>query len=117
MSYPEQNHNELSDAETERLAILAEECGEVIQIVGKILRHGYQSMNPNNGEVNRLALERELGDINYITTLMLREEDIEIKSIREYSAEKAERIKQYLHHQIIPAVIKPNTVIDDDIPF
>ena len=35
------NFNQLTPAETERLAILAEECGEVIQAVGKILRHGY----------------------------------------------------------------------------
>lgn len=33
--------NGLSPAEVERLALLAEECGEVIQTVGKILRHGY----------------------------------------------------------------------------
>ena len=32
--------NNLTPGEAERLAILAEECGEVIQIIGKILRHG-----------------------------------------------------------------------------
>jgi hypothetical protein len=32
--------NELSDAEVERLAILAEEMGEAQQCIGKILRHG-----------------------------------------------------------------------------
>ncbi len=30
--------NELTPAEAERLAYLAEECGEAIQIIGKILR-------------------------------------------------------------------------------
>ena len=31
--------NKLSDAETERLAILAEEMGEAQQAIGKIIRH------------------------------------------------------------------------------
>jgi hypothetical protein len=35
--------NQLTDAEAERLALLAEECGEVVQVIGKILRHGYES--------------------------------------------------------------------------
>ena len=38
MIYP---FNELSPAEVERLAILAEEMGEAIQVIGKVLRHGY----------------------------------------------------------------------------
>lgn len=42
--------NNLSDAELERLAYLAEECGEVQQIIGKIIRHGYESYSPNDPE-------------------------------------------------------------------
>ena len=33
--------NKLTPAQAERLAILIEECGEVIQAATKILRHGY----------------------------------------------------------------------------
>src|SRR5579872_899269 len=36
----------LTPAQIERLALLAEECGEVMQAVSKILRHGYESRNP-----------------------------------------------------------------------
>lgn len=38
--------NNLTAAEQERLAILAEEMGEALQIIGKIIRHGYESYNP-----------------------------------------------------------------------
>ncbi len=44
-----QDHfNRLTPAEAERLAMLAEEAAEVIQIVGKILRHGYASYHPDD---------------------------------------------------------------------
>lgn len=38
-----QHFNQLKPSEAERLACLIEECGEVIQAAGKILRHGYKS--------------------------------------------------------------------------
>lgn len=37
---------DLTNAELERLAILMEECAEVQHIIGKIIRHGYESFNP-----------------------------------------------------------------------
>ena len=37
--------NGLSESEQERLSILIEECGEVVQAACKILRHGYESFN------------------------------------------------------------------------
>jgi hypothetical protein len=43
--------NGLSNEQLESLALLSEECGEVIQVVGKILRHGLDSNwmdNPTN---------------------------------------------------------------------
>ena len=58
------NHfNQLTPAQAERLAMLAEECGEVIQIIGKILRHGYDSHHPDRPHItNRELLQRELTD-------------------------------------------------------
>jgi len=49
----EKHFNGLSPAEAERLALLAEECGEVVQAVCKVLRHGYESTNPTlcNGPI------------------------------------------------------------------
>lgn len=47
------------------LAVLGEECGEVIQIVGKTLRFGYASHSPDDPqrESNLDLLHKELGDI------------------------------------------------------
>lgn len=52
-------------ASRERLAILAEEMGEALQVIGKILRHGWESTNPDgNPEItNRVLLEFEMGDV------------------------------------------------------
>ena len=55
--------NDLTPAEVERLALLAEEAAEVIQVVGKIIRHGYESTHPNGGKNNRELLEHELSDL------------------------------------------------------
>ena len=64
--------NELTPAQAERLAILMEECGEVVQIIGKILRHGYDSCSPfgHNMETNRQALIRELFDVKAAAMLI-----------------------------------------------
>lgn len=90
--------NQLTPAQAERLAMLAEECGEVIQIVGKILRHGYDSHHPVNPRVsNRDLLAKELRDVNAVLMAMGRDE------LREYSVQDVigvwERKLQYTHHQ------------------
>ena len=36
-----EHFNGLTPAEAKRLALLAEECGEVLQAIGKVLRHGF----------------------------------------------------------------------------
>lgn len=93
--------NGLTPAEAERLAMLAEECGEVIQIVGKILRHGYESFHPVNPRVtNRQLLVRELRDVNAVLQAMGRSE------LQDYSLQDVlgiwERKIQYTHHQEEP---------------
>lgn len=99
------NFNGLTPAQTERLAYLAEECAEVIQIVGKILRHGYNSHDPTDPykeqnttyiTSNRIMLEIELADINKAVFLMDNNEDISIKEIQKRS-ENAHY--KYMHHQ------------------
>jgi hypothetical protein len=51
--------NRLTPAEAERLALLLEELGEAQQIIGKILRHGYESYHPDDPETtNRTLLAR-----------------------------------------------------------
>lgn len=64
--------NELTPAQAERLAILMEECGEVVQVIGKILRHGFESVSPygHSQETNRQALVRELFDVKAAAMLI-----------------------------------------------
>ncbi len=91
----------LSAAELERLAILSEECGEIVQIVGKILRHGYESTNPNETQdlfTNRELLEKEIGDFQCILEMMEGNKDVSADKIILNKNKKWEKIKKYLHH-------------------
>jgi NTP pyrophosphatase (non-canonical NTP hydrolase) len=102
--------NGLTAAEAERLAILAEECAEVIQAVGKILRHGYYSFNPDlltqdmdDGDelppTNKSDLEMEIGDVLFAVELLKQAGDISMNKVEARAEVKAEKIKEYLHHQ------------------
>jgi NTP pyrophosphatase (non-canonical NTP hydrolase) len=101
------NHfNRLSEAEAERIALLMEECGEVIQACGKILRHGYESCNPTIDvpedeypETNRLMLQKELGDVLHAISRMEDAADIYATVLAERSKAKREKVRKYLHHQ------------------
>ena len=93
-----EHFNQLTPAEAERLAILSEECGEVVQAIGKILRHGYDSRY-EAGQTNREQLELELGDLEVIVCKMLDARDISSKNMETRIKLKTEKIKKYLHHQ------------------
>lgn len=69
-----EHFNKLTPAQAERLAMLIEECGEVIQIAGKVLRHGYDSYHPDNPAVsNRELLGRELTDLLAVAASLCRD--------------------------------------------
>ena len=91
--------NDLTPAEAERLALLMEECAEVQQVIGKILRHGYESCHPNGGLDNRDLLQKELGDVHFAINLMCEAQDVFHAVIENHENEKAVRIVKYLHHQ------------------
>lgn len=93
--------NELTPAEVERLAILAEECAEVIQIVGKVLRHGYESHHPKDPleTSNRELLAMEIGHIWAAVGIMLDDADLLPATIAKSKESKAESVKKYTHHQ------------------
>ena len=89
----------LSDAERERLAVLMEECAEAQHVIGKILRHGYESRHPNGGPTNREMLERELGDIACAAHMLVAAEDLRGDVISEAEKAKRTKIVRYLHFQ------------------
>lgn len=89
----------LSDAERERLAILAEECGEVLQVIGKVLRHGYESRHPNGGPTNRELLESEITHVYVAKERMQDSGDLDGKRLVKAHMEKKCRANNYLHFQ------------------
>lgn len=93
--------NGLSDAETERLALLAEELMEAAQIAMKVLRHGYAATDHGSGVVynNRADLEIELGHVSNAIKLMARNEDISLDRVEQAYQAKRRMISKYLHHQ------------------
>jgi len=95
-----EHFNKLSPAEAERLALLAEELGEAIQAIGKILRHGYESRHPKklDGSNNRDDLTKELGHVCHSIDLMIENTDIRADAVDFFTAQKRHTVKEYLHH-------------------
>jgi NTP pyrophosphatase (non-canonical NTP hydrolase) len=91
--------NNLTPAQVELLAILAEECAEVVQSVCKVLRHGYESTN--NGKLpctNREDLEREMGDLRAAMILLCESGDADKATVHHYADRKL-KAPRYTHHQ------------------
>lgn len=100
----EEPFNQLTPAEAERLAMLAEEAGEVVQICMKILRHGYASHHPDDQlglRPNRSLLEQELGDLLGVASYMFRARDIRKIMVIQHARNKRERVYKngWAHHQ------------------
>jgi NTP pyrophosphatase (non-canonical NTP hydrolase) len=95
--------NNLSEAEIERLALLGEECGEVQQAIGKVLRHGYESTHADYNFIkNRDLLRKEVLDLMAITRLMF-DNDLEVATNKELNA-IIDKKNQFLHHNTIQCV-------------
>jgi NTP pyrophosphatase (non-canonical NTP hydrolase) len=93
-----EHFNSLTPAQAEALAIVAEECGEVIQAVAKILRHGLNSYHPTGTTNNVEDLEKELGDLKAAVILCGRECGLSDGNINDAAAAKLGRINRFLHH-------------------
>lgn len=92
----------MTEAERERLAMLAEEAGEIVQIIGKILRHGYESYHPDDIErtTNRVLLQNELTDLWAVMYGMKQSGDILKHIPLPMDIEKAwQRKLNYSHYQ------------------
>ena len=87
----------LLPGQIERLALVAEECGEVLQVIGKVLRHGHESSHPNGGPTNRELLEIELGDLEASIDILV-DQDLNGKHVRRAMQDKLNRVGRYLHH-------------------
>lgn len=93
--------NKLDDARLERLAILSEELGEAQQVIGKILRHGFETGHPDRPHLtNRDELETELGDVLLAAKMMCDQGDLLEENIKGYARLKKKKIAKYLHCKV-----------------
>lgn len=93
-------NKELTPAERERLTLIAEEAGEVVQAVTKVLRHGYYDYNPfdENKVPNKEKLEKEIGDLVGVIQFALENADLSGAEISRHSSIKMLNAAKYLHH-------------------
>jgi len=104
--------NGLNNAQLERIAILVEECNEVGQVIGKIIRHGYESSSPIPHDLgqdsNKVLLQKEICDVLLMITFMVQRGDLSevFDGSDEYVKEKIDRLNKYFHH---------NEITKDDI--
>lgn len=87
----------MNDAQRERLTMLIEECGEVIQAATKALRHGYESRHPDGGPNNREYLMRELEDLLAVQWAMRAAKDISLIDV--WPSDVWARKLRYTYHQ------------------
>jgi NTP pyrophosphatase (non-canonical NTP hydrolase) len=86
----------VTEAERERLVILMEECGEVIQACSKIIRHGWDGVYPD-GTGNTEWLRNEIDDVLGMIWAI---EDLGDISGPIHSVEEVwERKRRWMHHQ------------------
>lgn len=91
--------NKLTPAEAERLAMLAEECGEVIQAITKILRHGYDSHHPSRpGITNKRLLNKEMIDVYSVWREMEMRDGVSAGHLDDVYHAWRKKLK-YSHHQ------------------
>jgi NTP pyrophosphatase (non-canonical NTP hydrolase) len=92
----------LQAEEVEMLALLAEECGEVLQVIGKCLRHGLHSHHPLDPKVppdtNSIMLDREVGDVLAAITMLQRSGILDPSSVEHACRQKLDRVARWLHH-------------------
>ena len=94
-----EHFNGLTPGQAERLAMLSEECSEVIQVVGKILRHGYASHHPDDPTTTNLhLLIKELRDVNAVLQAMGKDELINADLTDPFGNVWKKKLR-YTHHQ------------------
>lgn len=89
----------IGNGKEESLVILAEECGEVIQISAKIHRWGPYSNNKGRLELTNLDhLILELGDLQAMIDVVVNEWGIDPAMIKKASDAKKTKLERYSTH-------------------
>jgi len=89
--------NPASEAETEVLNLITEECAEVIQIISKIARFGFDSYHPTDPtkETNRAHLETEIGDLLCLLGIASERKIFDYENVQKAVTAKREKLKVY----------------------
>lgn len=94
------NFNKLSEAELERLVLLAEEAGSVVKAVTNIIRYGYDWSDPSiAGTNNKHVLEMSIGHLWIALEFLTAMGEIDQESIHRFMYQKSIRIDTQLSHQ------------------
>jgi hypothetical protein len=88
----------VSDYERELLIILMEECAEVIQASSKLLRFG-RGDKYDDGIENTVKLGLEIGDLEYMVTMIIKAGLIAECDIYNGAEQKCERLVMYMQTQ------------------
>jgi NTP pyrophosphatase (non-canonical NTP hydrolase) len=81
--------------EQEVMAILAEECAEVIQAISKCNRFGMDNFKPGKPKTNRQHLEEEVGDLVAMVDIMMDLGIISVAAVDFAAVAKVEKLKQW----------------------
>jgi len=94
--------------QAERLYMLIEECGEVIQAATKALRHGFESYHPDESVdiTNRVQLEDEITDLRAVLEMMRQAKDLNMIRDGVDLSSVINRKLRYTHYQ--PKSENPN---------
>lgn len=96
----DEHFNKLTPAQSERIAMLAEEAAEVVQICGKILRHGLGAHHPDDPNTNNSELlVRELADLTAVKHMLFTAGDIGPTTFSMIDASYVKK-HRYAHHQV-----------------
>lgn len=92
-----------TNSEQEIIDLMQEEASEVIQIVSKIRRFGWNSVYPPGGDDNFTILLKELSDMLALKHILQKELLIPESVFQEYVAKKLEKLKKYstIQHELL----------------
>jgi hypothetical protein len=74
------------------LGKLGEEAGELSAIISRCIIQGLGGKNPETGEINIMALEKEIADVRGLSALVIRQLGLD-ENIIEYRAGKKRNMK------------------------
>ena len=81
---------------------IAEEAGEIVQAVCKLLQHGESSRHPDKprpwDDDNRIHLSKELGDMLGLIKWAVENNILHVSALQEAAESKMRRVGKYAHH-------------------